>query len=269
VYDSHTHLDFPAFQGRLSEQLEDASSAGVSAWFVPGYELDLPGPEAVWDWQNEATKFSGKILRGVGIHPWTLTDRETSEPGHYERLARRLDASIQRVQAVAVGEVGFDFAREDVASLETQRRTFRICLEAAQSHALPLVIHSVSAEEELRRSLHGVRLPSRPGVVHAFNGSRAFAEWLVGLGFRVGVGTLLVRQLGRDQKTRLMESVRSLPLGSIVLETDSTSPDQPLRDLERVARAVAQVRGESLETVMRVTQANAESSLAAPAPDSL
>jgi hypothetical protein len=61
----------------------------------------------------------------------------------------------------------------------------------------------------------------RGGIAHAFNGSRQQADEFIKLGFALGFGGAMTF----SGSTRIRELARSLPLESIVLETDA--PDIP------------------------------------------
>jgi TatD DNase family protein len=257
VFDSHVHLDFPDFQGQLAEQLRQAELAGVSAWLVPGYGLEPePGERELCD-VVQTTEFRGRIFRAVGFHPWQALDCREAAPEFWEHAGLELRRRAVELGAVAIGETGFDGARRADGAADAEWRAFGLCLELAQELDLPLIVHCVRAEAELRQALRGVRLPKRPGVIHAFHGSLSFAEWLVGLGFRLGIGQLFLAQAALAETTRFVTSIQQLPLQALVLETDSTGPTRPPAGLLEVARALAQARREELETVVRVTRSSA------------
>jgi len=106
----------------------------------------------------------------------------------------------------------------------------------------------------------------RGGIAHAFNGSIQQAEEFIKLGFKLGFGGAMTYA----RATRLRELAATLPLDSIVLETDAPdippeflergSPNKP-EYLPRIAQTLAELRGISLEKVARVTTANALSAL--------
>jgi TatD DNase family protein len=254
VFDSHAHLDFPGFGGGLETAL--TSQPHVRAWFVPGYDVEPLTGEAELRRLGQGPTFEHRILWGVGLHPWRVAELGALSARDLDQAQRRLETRAKELEAVAIGETGFDRTPERVSSLGAQARAFKTCLELAQQLDLPLCLHNVRAEAELRAALRGVRLPSRPGVLHAFSGGQEFATWLIGQGFRLGIGLLLLRQLARGQETSLSACVRELPLESFVIETDATSASS-LGALGDVATAMAELRGEPVERVERVTEASA------------
>jgi len=106
----------------------------------------------------------------------------------------------------------------------------------------------------------------RGGIAHAFNGSLQQAEEFIKLGFKLGFGGAMTY----PRATRLRELAATLPLESIVLETDA--PDIPPEFLTRgepnkpeyvprIAQTLAELRGMTLEEIAQATTANALSVL--------
>jgi TatD DNase family protein len=103
------------------------------------------------------------------------------------------------------------------------------------------------------------------GIAHAFNGSRQQAEEFIKLGFKLGFGGAMTY----DRATKLRELAATLPLDSIVLETDA--PDIPpafvgkARNspeyLPRIAETLAELRGMTVGEVAAATTANARAIL--------
>jgi len=264
VFDSHVHLDFAGFVGTLAAQLDAASDVGM--WFVPGYDLEPQAGEIELRALSQTPAYRGRICWGVGLHPWRVAELD-DDRGALQGAEVRLFERARELGAVAIGETGFDRTPERVGSLKAQERAFQICLGLAQELDLPLCLHNVRAEAELKAALRGVRLPSRPGVAHGFSGGLEFATWLVERGFRLGIGLLLLRQLERKQETPLVRCVRRLPLEAFVLETDATGgPRASLSELGGLAKALAQLRGEALEQVQEVTESTACELFAWPRP---
>ncbi len=126
----------------------------------------------------------------------------------------------QPVGLVAIGECGLDL-RSHVPQ-EGQLALFEAQVRLAADAGLPLMIHSVRANDTVAKLLRRFK-PPRGGVIHAFSGSLQQAETFWQLGFRLGVGGVI--SFERANKTR--EVFRAMPLEALVLETDS--PDMPLQ----------------------------------------
>lgn len=121
----------------------------------------------------------------------------------------------------------------------------------------PLLLHCKGAGQEVLEELQAQR-PVR-GVFHGFAGNRAEAEAWIELGFYVGIG---VRAVRRNLSADLEDAIRSMPLGAMLLETDSTvrsytgEEGLQLAAVTEVAETVARIRGCTPEEVGRQTTAN-------------
>ena len=166
---------------------------------------------------------------------------------------------------MAVGECGLDYFIAGADKAE-QQRLFGAQLAIAREFDLPIVVHARRAVEDVIRM---VRASGHyRGLVHSFSGSPQQARRLIDLGYRVSFGGAVTYTRAR----RLRELVRTLPLESILLETDA--PDQVdarhegMRNepawLVDVWRTVGELRDEDPETVARVTTANAIELFALP-----
>lgn len=132
---------------------------------------------------------------------------------------------------------------------------FEAQVRLAMAHALPLIVHSVRANDTVAKILRRFT-PPQGGVIHAFSGSLHQAEVFWQLGFRLGIGGVISYE--RANKTR--EAIRQMPLEALLLETDA--PDMPLQgqqgevntpaSLPTIARLLAQLRQQPLEDVISV-----------------
>lgn len=212
MIDTHAHLDMPEFDNDRDELVSEMSKHGISSAIIPGV--------AVEQWQKQlalAEKYQWYFA--LGIHPWYVPDDIDSA---ISLLDRKLQECRENKRLVAVGECGLDklhhWSDKQLLLLEKQ-------LQLAQTYQLPVILHSVKAHQELLTLLARVR-PSRGGVVHGFYGNRQIAERYIALGFKLGVGGLLLNPSAK----KLRQTVVELPLEHFLLETDSPSMspfDQP------------------------------------------
>jgi TatD DNase family protein len=154
----------------------------------------------------------------VGVHPCSSLQfpRHPAGPAAYLAQLRGLALEAKTAgHAVAFGEIGLDYDRLSLCPADVQREYFAQQLDVAVEVGLPLFLHSRAAHADfagmLRARMDG--LPRR-GVVHSFTGTEAEMRELVGMGFDIGVN-------GCSMKTpEAVDVVRKIPLGSIQLETD-------------------------------------------------
>ena len=200
--DTHAHLDDPAFDDDRDGVLLRAEQAGVRRIVNVGYN-----PER---WASTIQLAANYPLVAVvlGLHPQEARLFDTG-------VIDDLTAAVVRSGACAVGEIGFDLYR-DGPDLAAQGTAFRAQLELAAELSLPVVIHQRAAEEDLIDALRSA--PELPGVLlHSFDGSARLARFAAERGYAVGIGGLATR----SSAFALREALASLPLASLVLETDS------------------------------------------------
>jgi TatD DNase family protein len=138
---------------------------------------------------------------------------------------------------------------------------------------LPVLLHIRRAQDTILKHLRQIKV--RGGIAHAFNGSHQQADEFIKLGFKLGFGGAMTY----SRATKLRELAATLPLDSIVLETDA--PDIPPDFLERglpnepkymprIAQTLAELRGMTLNEVAHITTMNVSSALPklVPAPAS-
>ena len=260
--DTHCHLDEFVDHGGdeyANTMRADAAKAGVAHCVIPAVE------RANWARTREVAHRWGDSY-ALGIHP-LYTPRAAEDD------LRALDLELQSAQSdprlVAVGEIGLDYF---VPGLDPVKQEFfyRAQLQLARTFDLPVILHVRRSADKLLKSLR--ELPVRGGIAHAFNGSVQQAEIFIKMGFKLGFGGALTY----ERALHLRQLAQQLPLDALVMETDSpdipphwlyvtaaereagvpqarNSPEQ----LPRIAEVVAQLRGISVEELMRATSANA------------
>ena len=244
LVDTHVHLTEEIFRGRVPEVLERARSAGVGAFVVPAYDEDS------LDAVTQVSAAHDGVVPAFGIHPWFLKD-----PLPVDRLA----SLCREHGAVAVGEIGLDFARPCLPA-DVQERAFRRQLELAAGLGLPVIVHSRRAVDRVLAIVRELGSGLK-GVMHSFPGGPDLALRFVDLGFFIGFSGSVTRKGAR----RYHHAARVVPLDRILVETDAPSIALEGIDAERVepchtvevARAVAALRQVPFETVVEATTRNA------------
>lgn len=246
--DTHCHLDACEFDGDREPVWQAALAAGVDVLVVPAVDA------ASFPRVAEVCRRPG-CFPAYGIHPLFASAAVESD-------LDLLKDFLRQGKAVAVGEIGLDFfvPERDEAR---QEALLAAQLSLARDFGLPVLLHGRKALDVLLKHLR--RIPVAGGIAHAFNGSRQQAGELIGLGFKLGFGGAMTW----TRATRLRELAATLPLSSIVLETDA--PDIPpefigrARNspalLPRIAATLAELRGLPLEEIAAITTANALAAL--------
>ncbi len=245
LIDTHCHLDAAEFAPDRAAVYARARAAGVATQIVPAVSAaNCQEVGAV------CAAYAG-CLPAWGIHPLYSG---AAAPGDLAILRER----VERWRPVAIGEIGLDLF---VAGLDLPTQEFYYIeqLRLARDYDLPVLLHCRRANDAILKHLRRVKV--KGGIAHAFNGSPQQAEAFIGLGFKLGFGGAFTW----PRATRLRALAATLPLETLVLETDS--PDIPPAwvgkgrnepaELARIAVALAECRGIALDEVARMTTANA------------
>lgn len=247
--DTHCHLDAAEFGDGQGALVQAAQAAGVGLIVVPS--VARANFAAVQDLCERFPICSP----AYGIHPMYV---DAAQPQDLDALR----GYLAQPATVAVGEIGLDFfiephdrAREECFFVEQ--------LKLAREFDLPVLLHIRRAQDAILKLLRQYKVH---GIAHAFSGSRQQADEFIRLGFRLGFGGAMTH----PRATRLRELAATLPLDSIVLETDAPDippaflthgePNKP-EYLPRIAQTLAELRGVPLEEIARITTENAMAAL--------
>ncbi len=260
--DSHCHLDAPEFDADRDAVVVRARAAGVTMQVLPAVEAG--NFEAV-----RTLAHAHGLAYALGIHPLYV---HRAADDDLDRLDAALSALRDDPRLVAVGEIGLDHFVPGL-DRERQERFYVAQLRLAQRHGLPVILHVRRSADGLLKQLRRIEVGG--GIAHAFNGSAQQAQAFVGLGFRLGFGGAATF----ERALQIRELARTLPLESIVVETDS--PDIPPHwlyrtaaeraagqasrnepaELPRIGAVLAGLRGIDVATFAESTSANARAAL--------
>ena len=254
LIDTHAHLDFEDFAADLEPVLARATAAGINRIITIGTSLESSRRAL-----DLATK-QPMVYSVVGIHPTSVV-----EAG--ERDLDELRELTANAKIVAIGETGLDYHRlpEDAAEATVVKRaqaeSFRQQLEIAVAAGLNVVIHQRDAWDDtleiLREYTGAVR-----GVFHCFGGTPAQAREVLALGHLVSFTGIVTFKNGATVR----ETAAAVPADAFMVETDCPFlAPVPFRGkrcepahTRETAIAVANARGETLETIAAQTTATAE-----------
>ena len=245
LVDSHCHLDFPEFDGRLVELRAAMAANGVThALCISTTVAGFPRVRAIAEQYDN-------FWCSAGVHPDTEGAQEVTQA--------ELEALAKHQKVVAIGETGLDYFRLK-GDLEWQRERFRRHIRAAREVGKPLVIHTRAAPEDTLRLMREEGAAQVGGVMHCFTESLNTARAAIDMGFLISFSGIVTFKNAADLK----EIARVLPLDRVLVETDSPylAPvphrgklNQPAL-VKHVAEEVARLRGDSFENISRATSEN-------------
>jgi len=247
IFDTHAHYDDRAFDEDREELLSGMKEHGIGTIVDCGDHFDgLPDILRL----TEEYPF---LYAAIGVHPASVASL-TDEKLDWIREA------LKRPKVAAVGEIGLDY-HEGPEDKEIQKEWFARQIGLARDAELPVVIHSRDAAADTMELIQKERVGEIGGIMHCYSYSPEQAEIYVQLGLLIGVGGVVTF---RNAK-KLKETVKRIPLSSIVLETDcpylAPEPYRGKRNsslyLPFVARAISELKGVSEEEVIAATEENA------------
>lgn len=252
MIDTHCHLTFPDFAGRVDETLEHASSLGVTGCIT--ISTTVPDAEAA----QLVAEHHERVWHTAGVHP-LYADQG---PHDWHRL--RTVAAGEK--CVAWGELGLD-KHYDRPPLELQRRVLDEQLGAIRAahekwgRSLPVVLHCRKAFDELIPRLRESRLDLSRFVFHCFTGGPEDARACLDFGAMISfTGVVTYRNA-----PEVREAAAIVPPDRIMVETDapflSPVPHRGERPCmpgyaRHTAEALAELRGETWERFHETINAN-------------
>ncbi|MCU0653648.1 MAG: TatD family hydrolase [Candidatus Pacebacteria bacterium] len=270
LIDTHAHLNLAEFADDYEKVINDSLERGV---FVINVGVNYASSQRA---DELARQFGEGVYCAIGLHPENIEEeekpaaKEAALPEHIKEadfdgeLYRELARSAQKI--VALGETGLDYLRlpKNAARAEAirskQKEVFKKQLALAKELGLPVIVHSRLAHEDTMAVLRDFTGASGRinGVMHCFSGSEAEAREIYDLGMYFGLNGIIF-------KLDIAAAVAQLPLDRILLETDCPylSPIKEVRRNEpryvsAVAERVAQIRRDSVDTIVEAANANAK-----------
>jgi TatD DNase family protein len=204
LVDSHCHLDFPDYAGKVDEVVARARAAGVGVCVSIGTELSrFPGVRAV------AEQFPD-VWCSVGVHPHEA-EKELLDD------AAALIAEAAHPKVVAIGETGLDYYYEH-SPRAPQQENFRSHIAAARQTKLPVIVHTRDADDDTIDILRDEMAKGAfTGLIHCFTGTQKLADAALELGLYISVSGIATFK----NSTALRDVIKCVPLDRLLVETDA------------------------------------------------
>lgn len=188
----------------------------------------------------------------IGIHPTEIASAD-------EMNFTWIENNLSNSKIVGIGEIGLDYYWNK-ENKEKQKEIFIKQIELAKKYKKPIIVHSRDAINDTYQILkeYGRNIKIN---LHCFTGSIEMANEFIKLGCKLGIGGVITFK----NNVKLVEVVKKIPIEAILLETDSPflSPE-PLRGKQNepynilyIAKKIAEIKEESLETILKITTQNA------------
>ncbi len=229
----------------IGKIMERAAAAGVGKMVCCGTS------PSDWLAVSQLAEQFPQVIPMIGTHPWFVSK-------DWQKNFRALEKLLRENSHAGIGETGLDF-QERFTNRAEQEASFAAHLDLARELNRPVAVHCVHAWGRLIEILRGH--PAPRVLLHAFGGSAELIPELSELNcwfsFCGSVANLKAR--------RIRMSAAAVPDDRLLIETDSPdfpppgcqSPNEPA-NLVYVARAVADLRSVSSESLTALTFSNAE-----------
>ncbi len=250
IVDTHAHLHDQEFSADFDAVIVRAQEAGVERIVLIGEDVENSALAASY------ARNTPMCWAAAGVHPHRAS-------AFRSETIDQLWALIAREhKIVAIGEIGLDL-HYNFATYEEQLAAFEAQLKLARETRLPVVIHCREAYPQALEILQRFSPETEQwpwGVMHCYFGNLDQARAFYEMGLLLGIGGSVT-----FRKTEIVhEVVRSMPLESMVLETDAPYmapvPHRGKRNepayLSLVVNRIAELKEVSPEEVAHQTTVN-------------
>ncbi len=234
LIDSHAHLTYDDFAGRIEDVLARCDAAGVDRVITIGTSLEDARRAIVLSRQYPA-----RIQPAIGFHPHEA-DKVTED-----QLVAMAELWRDPV-VVACGEMGLDY-HYDFAARESQRDVFGRQLALAAPFGKPIIVHGREALEDIVPMLLDAGYENKRVVFHCFTGTPSEAERIAAHGWRISFTGIVTF----PKSDELHTIARDYPADKLMVETDSPylspvpvrgrRPNEPAH-VAHIARFLAELR---------------------------
>jgi TatD DNase family protein len=244
--DSHAHLTVTSVVDRVEEILQRARQKNVVA--VVNICIDPASLE--------------KGIHLAERHPWVFNAAATT-PHDVEKEGAlffpMVEEAARKKQLAAIGETGLDYHYEHSPAAKQKEYLIKYFGLAVETK-LPVIFHCRDAFQDLF-ALADHHYKGRPAVLHCFTGTMEEAKGCLERGWYVSMSGIIT-----FKKSALLREVAAfVPLDRLLIETDTPylAPDSKRGKsnepsyIDETARALAAVKGISIEEVAEATAGNA------------
>ncbi len=249
LIDSHCHLDrldLKPFDNNIVNALENARQHDVKVMLNVCIDLEH------FDDVLGIAEANPNVYASVGVHP--------NEVDGHDPSIDELVALADNKKIIAIGETGLDYFRSSGDDLEWQRARFRNHIEASKQTKKPLIIHMRDATNDTLKIMQDEKAQQAGGVMHCFAEDWETAQRALDLDFYISFSGIVTFK----NALALKEVARNVPIDKMLVETDSPylapvpyrgKSNQPAY-VKNVAECIAELRGESYETIAEKTTEN-------------
>ena len=246
--DTHTHLDFDAYNEDRENVIQRAIENQVLAIITIGTDLETSKQAILL-----ADKYAS-IFASVGIHPSDCANVKDSDFDLVKELAGH-------EKVIAIGEIGLDYYHMH-AEKDVQQNSFKKQIGIAKELDLPMIIHNRDSHDDMLKILKDENVNEIGGVMHSFSGDLPYLNKIINMNLHISfTGNITFKKSTSD------DLVKKVPIENLLLETDSPFlTPVPLRGKRNepafvihTAKKIAKIKEIDIEIMAKVTTENAKS----------
>ncbi len=236
MIDTHAHLTFPDYAGRIDEVLEQAASVGVTG-IITIATTTVDAHDAL----RVACAYD-HVWCTAGVHP-LYSDQDPHDWNAIRAIAKH-------PKCVAWGELGLDnkHAKPVRSIQDSVLATHLAFIESCKADGidLPIIIHCREAFDDILPVLRATTLDPSRFVFHCFTGNPDQARAVLDFGAMISFTGVVTYKNAKE----VAESAQLVPADRIMVETDSPflSPD-PKRGTRPCVPAYARYTAEFIATI--------------------
>lgn len=268
MFDTHCHLNFSAFEGKVSEVIKRANEVGVTHFVVPGTDIET-SKKAV-----EIVDKYDHVWAAVGVHPHHIYQIQNAKI-KCQKYISKIKNLLTNKKVVAIGEIGLDRYvykktkyenyQIDEEFINLQKTFFIAQLKLAKEYRLSVIVHNRETKDELLELLneHWDDHFRRRMVFHCCEPDEDLLKFAKEHQIFIGVDG----DITYNKKKQAF--IKKIPLDFLVLETDAPFlipeplksqrlfPNEP-KNLLFVKKLIAQLLSQNEATIDRITSENGQ-----------
>lgn len=247
LFDTHTHINDEKYDN-YEDVIQSFHAEGGKGCIVCG--CDFPTSKS----SLEIAQKNKNIYATLGMHPH-------DSKNYNNEMEQFIINNASNPKVVAIGEIGLDYYY-DLSERDVQKEVFVKQIKLANQVGLPIVFHIRDAMGDFLEVLQqNKQYFQNGGIVHSFSGSLQVAKYLIDFGFYLSFNGIITFK----NANKVLEVIKNIPLDKILIETDCPYlTPEPFRGkincpqyVELVAKKIAEIKGISIEEVLKITFENA------------
>lgn len=258
MIDTHSHIQFKIFDKNRGQVIENSKKAGVEKIIAVGTDLES-SKKAV-----EVAEKYPEVFASVGIHPHHVF-RFTKESSALSRQLSDLEKLLNSPKVVAIGETGMDkhvykstkypnyLISDEFINL--QKEFFKEQIKLAIKYNKALIIHNREAVKETLEVLreNWDKFLEKRSVFHFCEPDKRLLDFAISCHIFIGVDADVLTDKIKQ------EFVKKIPVGLLVLETDSPFVSREPKDLIEILKFLSSLLKIEAEKLEETTFKNSQS----------